>query len=85
MKIFPILASSLSLSAMLLSAQAQQLPKSTAKSLNTKDKDATARATADHRAAAYKGPRVMNSTKDLGKKMLRDSKAAPTLVAPAKQ
>ena len=85
MKIFPILASSLSLSAMLLSAQAQQLPKVTATPVNTKDKAATARATADHRAATYKGPKVVNSTKGLGKKILRDSKPAPTPVAPARQ
>lgn len=85
MKTLPTLASSLACSAMLLSAQAQQLPKVTTKAVNTTDKAATARATADHRAATYKGPKVVNSSKSLGKKMLRDSKPSLTPVAPAKQ
>lgn len=78
--------SGLLLAASLLTAQAQtSLPKVTAKPVNTTDPAATARKTADHRAAAYKGPKVVKSTEALGQKMLRDSKPAPVPVAPTKQ
>lgn len=70
-------------------ARGQGLPKVTAKAVNTTDKAATARATADRRAATYKGPKVVKNTEGLGKKILRDSKPAPApvpvLVVPAKQ
>ncbi|MGI4863773.1 MAG: hypothetical protein ACRYFZ_07590 [Janthinobacterium lividum] len=85
MNIFRALAGSLPLAALLLTAQAQSLPKVTSQPVNTTNKAATERQTADQRAAAYKGPKVVNSTKTLGNKMLRDSKPAPTPVAPAKQ
>ena len=75
------------LAASFLIVQAQTpLPKVTAKPVNTTDPAATARKTADRRAAAYKGPKVVKSTEALGQKMLRDSKPAPpTRVAPTKQ
>lgn len=85
MKALLSLAGSLFLVALLLTAQAQSLPKVTSKAVNTTDKAATERQTADRRAAAYKGPKVVKSTKTLGNKMLRDSKPAPTPVAPTKQ
>ena len=66
-------------------AQAQALPKVTARAVNTTDKAATARATADRRAATYKGPKVVKNSEALGKKMLRDSKPASQPVAPARQ
>ncbi len=77
---------SLSLATLLLAAPTQtSLPKVTAKPVNTTDPAATARKTADRRAATYKGPKVVKSTEALGRKMLRDSKPAPVPVAPAKQ
>ena len=80
------LIGSLPLAALLLAAPAQtSLPKVTAKPVNTTDPAATARKTADRRAATYKGPKVVKSTEALGQKMLRDSKPAPTPVAPTKQ
>lgn len=89
MKNLLTLASSLALAALLLSAQAQELPKVTTQAVNTKDKAAKARATAQQRAATYKGPKVVKNTEALGKKMLRDSKPASvpmsTPVAPIKQ
>ena len=85
MKTLPTLTSSLALSALLLTAHAQTLPKVTSKTVNTKDKAATERQTADHRAATYKGPKVVKNTEALGNKMLRDSKPAPKAVAPTKQ
>jgi hypothetical protein len=85
MKALFSLASSLFLAALLLTAQAQSLPKVTSKVVNTTDKAATERQTAERRAAAYKGPKVVKSTKTLGTKMLRDSKPAPAPVAPTKQ
>ena len=87
MKTLPTLTSSLALSALLLTAHAQGLPKVTTKAVNTKDKAATARKTADQRAAAYKGPKVEKSTKALGNKMLRESKPATNAVPvpPVKQ
>jgi hypothetical protein len=72
------------LAASLLKAQAP-LPKVTAKPVNTTDPAATARKTANRRAATYKGPKVVKSTEALGKKMLRDSKPAPVPVSPTKQ
>jgi len=85
MKALLVLASGLPLAALLLTAQAQSLPKVTSRAVNTSDKAATERQTAERRAAAYKGPKVVKSTKALGTKMLRDSKPATTPVAPAKQ
>jgi len=67
------------------SARAQGLPKVTAKAVNTTDKAATVRATANRRAATYKGPKVVKNTEALGKKMLRESKPALAPVAPTKQ
>jgi len=72
--------------AVFFTARAQTpLPKVTAKPVNTTNPAATARQTADRRAATYKGPKVVKSTEALGQKMLRDSKPAPVLVAPTKQ
>jgi len=85
MKASLFLASSLPLAALLLTAQAQSLPKVTSQTVNTRDKAATERQTADRRAAAYKGPKVVKSTKGLGNEMLRDSKPAPKPVNPVKQ
>ncbi len=87
MKAIFLLAGGLLATAPLLTAQAQSspLPKVTAKPVNTTDPAATARKTADRRAAAYKGPKVVQSTEALGQKMLRDSKPAPVPVAPTKQ
>ncbi len=76
MKALLALTNSLALSTLVLAAQAQALPKVTVKTVNTKDKAATERQTADQRAAAYKGPKVVKSTEALGNKMLRDSKPA---------
>ncbi len=76
----------LALSSLLGTAHAQSLPVVTAKTVNPQGKAATARQTADRRAAAYKGPKVEKDTKALGNKMLRDSKPAPkSVVAPVKQ
>ncbi|GAA4496590.1 hypothetical protein GCM10023172_10180 [Hymenobacter ginsengisoli] len=83
MKAFLLPAGALALSALLVTAQAQGLPKVTANPVNTKDKAATARATANRRATTYKGPKVVKNTEALGKKMLRDSKPAHGQVAPA--
>lgn len=85
MKTFFTFAGSLLASALLLIAQAQSLPKVTAKTVNTKNKAATERQTADRRAATYKGPKVVKNTEALGNKILRDSKPAPKSVAPVKQ
>ena len=86
MKALLLLAAPLAFFALSLgTARAQGLPKVTVKTVNTTDKAATARATADRRAAGYKGPKVVKNTEALGKKMLRDSKPAPVPVAPAKQ
>lgn len=85
MKAFFSLAGALSLATTLLTAQAQSLPKVTSQAVNTQNKAATERQTADRRAAAYKGPKVVKSTETLGNKMLRDSKPAPKPVSPAKQ
>lgn len=85
MNVLRSLASSLPLAALLLTAQAQSLPTVTSKAVNTKNKAATARKTAEQRAAAYKGPKVVKSTEKLGNEMLRDSKPATKPVAPTKQ
>ena len=85
MKTLLSLTSGLLVATILLTAQAQSLPKVTSQTVNTKNKAATERQTADRRAAAYKGPKVMKSTEALGHKMLRDSKPAPKPVSPAKQ
>ena len=68
-----------------LAAPAQTLPTVTSKTVNPQGKAATARKTADQRAAAYKGPKVVKSTKALGTEILRESKPAATPVAPTKQ
>ena len=83
MKIFLSFASMLVASA--LTASAQTLPAVTSQTVNPQGKAATERKTADQRAAAYKGPKVVKSTKALGSKILRDSKPAATPVAPTKQ
>lgn len=80
MKPVPFFASSLVLTALLLTAQAQSLPKVTSTTVNPQGKAATERQTADRRAAAYKGPKVVKSNEALGNKMLRHSKPAPTTV-----
>jgi hypothetical protein len=86
MKASLLFTGGLLLAASLFTAQAQSsLPKVTAKPVNTTDPAATARKTADRRAATYKGPKVVKSTEALGKKMLRDSKPAPVPVSPTKQ
>lgn len=85
MKTLFSLVGGLSLAALSLTTQAQGLPKVITKTVNTKDKAATERQTANRRAAAYKGPKVVKNTEALGKRMLRDSKPAPKSVAPAKQ
>ena len=76
MKALLALTNSLAISALVLTAQAQALPKVTVKTVNTKDKAATERKTAEQRAATYKGPKVVKSSEALGNKMLRDSKPA---------
>jgi hypothetical protein len=86
MKASLLLTGGLLLAASLLTAQAQSSrPKVTAQPINTTDPAATARKTADRRAATYKGPKVVKSTEALGKKMLRDSKPAPATISPTKQ
>lgn len=85
MKILPFFAGSFALASLLSSAHAQSLPKVTTKVVNPAGKEATERATADRRAAAYKGPKVVKNTKALGNKMLRDSKPALKPVDPVKQ
>ena len=85
MKTFLSLAGSLALAALLLAAHAQSRPTVISKNVNPQGKAATERQTADHRAATYKGPKVVNDTKSLGNKMLRDSKPAPARVAPVKE
>ncbi len=82
MKTTPILV----LVALLSTAQAQTAPTVTSQTVNPQGKAATARQTADHRAATYKGPKVVKNTKALGNEMLHDSKPAPkSEVAPVKQ
>lgn len=84
MKMLLSLVGSLSLAA-LLTAQAQSQPKVTTQTVNTPNKAATERHTADRRAAAYKGPKVVKNTEALGTKMLRDSKPTSKPVAPTRQ
>lgn len=87
MKTLLTTASSLALSALLLSAHAQTLPVVTSKNIDPKGPAATKKQTADRRAAAYKGPKVVKNTKALGNEMLRESKPATQSVpvAPVKQ
>lgn len=65
------LASTLLLSAFLLTARAQA--PATAHDNPTPAKDTKV---ADHRAATYQGPKVTKDTKALGKKMVQKSKPA---------
>lgn len=85
MKTLLATASSLALTALLLVAHAQTPTTTYANPSPAK----TAAKTADHRAEAYKGPKVVKNTKALGNKMLRDSKPTdsrlPVRVAPVKQ
>ena len=69
-------ASTLALSALLLTTHAQTLPVVTSKNIDPKGPAVTKEQTADRRAAAYKGPKVVKDTKALGNKMIRDSKPA---------
>jgi hypothetical protein len=76
MKTLLTTTSSLALLALMLTARAQTLPVVTSKNIDPKGPAVTKEQTADRRAAAYKGPKVVNDTKALGSKMLRDSKPA---------
>jgi hypothetical protein len=71
-------ASTLALSALLLTAQAQT--PATSHDNPTPAKPTTSTKTADHRAAAYKGPKVVKDSKALGQKMVHNSKPTDTLV-----
>lgn len=71
MKTLPNFASILGLAAALGTAQAQTPATSHD---NPSPAKATATKTADQRAAAYKGPKVVKSTKTLGSKMIQESK-----------
>lgn len=73
MKTFPLFASTLCLAAALGTARAQT-PATTGPK-GPKPVPATA-PTADQRAAAYKGPKVVKSSKALGSKMIQHSKPA---------
>lgn len=66
------LASSLALSALLLTAQAQTTPAKPATA--SQAKAAIQQRTINHRAATYKGPKIVTDTKKLGHEMLKDSK-----------
>ena len=87
MKTLLTTASGLALSALVLAAHAQTLPVVTSKNITPQGAAATKKQTADRRAAAYKGPKVVKSTKALGNEMLRESKPAnPAVpVPPVKQ
>ncbi len=71
MKTFLPLATSLALSALLLTAQAQTTPAKPAKTGQVKA--AIRQRTADRRAATYNGPKIVPDTKKLGRKILKDS------------
>jgi hypothetical protein len=71
MKTLPTLTSSLALSALLLTAQAQ-----TPATSHDNPTPAKPTKTADHRAATYQGPKVVKDNKTLGKKMVQKSKPA---------
>ena len=79
MKLFLPFAGSLALSALLLPAFAQT-PTVTRTTVTPPQ---TATKTAAHRAATYKGPKVVKDSKNLGDKMLRDSKPASDRPLPA--
>jgi hypothetical protein len=68
MKMLLPLAGSLALAALLHTAQAQVPATSTAKKASAQGK------TTDQRAAAYKGPKVVEDSKALGHKMVQKSK-----------
>ena len=68
------LASTLVLSAFLLTARAQTPATSHDNPTPAKDTKVT-----DHRAATYQGPKVTKDTKALGKKMVQKSKPADAL------
>ncbi len=71
MKTLPTFTSSLALSALLLTAQAQ-----TPATPHDNPTPAKPTKTADHRAATYQGPKVVKDSKALGKKMVQKSKPA---------
>ena len=71
--------------ALLGTATAQTVPVTTPKATSPRVKTATARQSADRRAATYKGPKVVESTKDLGDKMLQESKPAPQMAPPVRK
>jgi hypothetical protein len=71
MKKLPTLTSSLALSALLLTSQAQ-----TPATSHDNPTPAKPTKTADHRAATYQGPKVVSDSKALGKKMVQKSKPA---------
>jgi hypothetical protein len=71
--------------ALLSTAAAQTAPATPVKASSPQAKATTARQTADHRAATYKGPKVVESTKALGNKMLHESKPAPSMASPVRK
>ncbi|WP_223650538.1 hypothetical protein [Hymenobacter psoromatis] len=77
MKTLPTLTSSLALSALLLTAQAQT-------PATPHDNPTPAKATkmADHRAATYQGPKVVRDSKALGKEMVQKSKPTDMMLPP---
>ena len=79
MKTLPTFASSLALSALLLTAYAQT---PTTPHDNHKLAKPGAANTSDRRAAAYKGPKVVQSSKALGHKMIQDSKPVDNMRVP---
>lgn len=78
MKIFLTFVSILGLTAALGTTHAQVPATSPSKASSVK---ATATKTADQRAAAYKGPKVVKSTKTLGNKMIQESKPTDTVIS----
>jgi hypothetical protein len=78
MKTLLVLSNSFALSALLLTAQAQ-----TPVTSHDNPTPATAPAKmADHRAATYKGPKVVKDSKALGRKMVQKSKPQESVRTP---
>lgn len=75
MKTLSTFASCLALSALMLSAHAQTPAPATSHDNPTPAKPTK---TPDQRAATYKGPKVVNDSKSLGKKMVQKSKPTDT-------
>lgn len=79
------LASSLALASLLLPARAQTALPTTTPSLGSAQAKAIRAKTAERRAEAYQGPKVVPDSKKLGQKMPKDSKPADAIRIRASQ